>query len=106
MKKLEKESKKNKIVKAGFDAGKVIVPELIKLIKKEINKNKKLKNQTGGQLGLLASLAANILLPEIIKLFKGKKGKGHQKGGQLGLLATLAANIIIPELIKAFKKKK
>lgn len=35
-------------------------------------KHKKLKKQKGGQFGLLASLAASFIVPEIIKLFKKK----------------------------------
>lgn len=78
---------------------------------------------SGGQLGLLAGLAAKFIVPAIIKAVKKKKkrkktrkkvtssgggrdirGEGQLYGGQLGLLAGLAANFIVPAIIKAIKK--
>lgn len=45
---------------------------LIPLIQSAAKKQKLKKGQEGGQLGLLASLAASLILPKIIKVIRGK----------------------------------
>lgn len=89
------------------------------------------RNQKAGQFGFLASLGASIIIPQVIKLIRGKGQSGgrvdpkklrevlkhlvghprrpqqprNQKAGQLPFLASLAASAILPSVIKLIRGK-
>ncbi len=58
-------------------------------------------NQKGGVLGILAGLAASLIIPEVIKLFKGKGGRGSSGKG---IFQDLRRSIIDPILSLSSKK--
>ena len=75
LKKLKKESKKTKLGRTAYKAGEFAVPKLIDLLKKQMKKKGlfgKGNQQSGGFLGMLASLAASFIVPEIIKAVSGR----------------------------------
>ena len=75
LKKLKKESKKSKLGRTAYKAGEFVVPKLIDLLKKQMKKKGlfgKGHEQSGGFLGMLASLAASLIVPEIVKAVSGR----------------------------------
>ncbi len=75
------------------------------------------QGQKGGIFGALASLAASIIIPEVIRKIRGRKKKRGRKkrkgrglspaGAGIGsVLAKLAASIAAPELIKLVRRRR
>ncbi len=115
--------------KADPEGGTMLNPA--ELLRRNVIKKLK-KEKKGGQFGVLAGLAASVVVPEIIKAIRGggmqvgkgdsekikqivlaavktakKKNKGgKQAGGLFGLLAGIAASVLVPEIVKVFKRKR